>query len=88
MRIGIISFSSFILLFCFVVLNTTDIQPEKVDTILEGVDYNVFSGPDVNFSSDANTILASAPKSSSECLTDAGSRPISSQYLSSKLLRF
>jgi len=54
MRIGIISISSICLLVFFIILNTTNIQPEKVDSILEGIDYNTFSNPDVNFSSDTN----------------------------------
>jgi hypothetical protein len=54
MRFGIIGLGSFILLFVFIILNSTTISPEEVDMIFESVDSNSFSNPDINYSEDAN----------------------------------
>lgn len=54
MRFGLYSLSLIIVLICFVILNTTNIPPETIDTTFESIDSNSFSNPDVNFSSDAN----------------------------------
>ena len=54
MRVGIFGISSIVLLFCFIIINSSSISPEKIDAMFEGVDYNAFSDPDLNFSDDVN----------------------------------
>ncbi len=54
MRLGLFSMATIIFAFCLIVINTSSIPPEKIDVLFEELDYNVFSGPDINFSNDAN----------------------------------
>ena len=52
MRFGVMGLATFFLIFFLIIINSSEVPSEKIDSIFEGIDQNNFV--DQNFSSDTN----------------------------------